>query len=93
MLGCVIVIVTAALRLTVVFVAAHSTSIRIRNNNQMSRSLRGPSQEGIHGKSHTAGHPQDARRPPALDGTQSWAPPRRRNIENAMVKTIALAFR
>jgi hypothetical protein len=29
--------------------AAHSTSIRIRNNNQMSRSLQGRSQEGAHG--------------------------------------------
>src|ERR1700758_4062260 len=33
-LGGVIVIVTAALGLTVVFVAAHSTSIRIRNNTK-----------------------------------------------------------
>jgi ABC transporter substrate binding protein len=33
-LGGAIVIVTAALRLTVVFVAAHSTSIRIRNNTK-----------------------------------------------------------
>ena len=44
-LGGVIVIVTAALWLTVVFVAAHSTSIANSQQHQMSRSLRGLSQE------------------------------------------------
>ena len=69
-LGGVIVIEAAALRLTVVFVAAHSTSIGIRNNHQVSRSLRKPSQEGRPRKFAIRQEIRKPRRSHAIDNTQ-----------------------